>query len=103
MDNENIEAALLSPTSTADNCDSPSTLYDLIENFYTTELANLTPPAVRPDTFIINEPEMCLTTEENNFIAELKSKHSSACKRSFPLRSGHEARHGMNLSQIGLF
>ena len=88
MDNETTEATLLLPTSSVDNGDSPSPLYDLLDNLCTTELQNLTPPVVqfRPETFIITEPEMCLTTEENNFIAELKSKHSSACKRSFPLR-----------------
>ena len=90
MDNETTEATLLLPTSSVDNGDSPSPLYDLLDNLCTTELPHLdlTPPVVefRPETLIMTEPEMCLTTEENNFIAELKSKHSSACKRSFPLR-----------------
>ena len=59
----------------------PSPLYDQIDNL-SSELSILTPA----ETAMMTEPEMCLTTEEINFLAELKSKHSSACKRSFPLR-----------------
>ena len=60
---------------------SPSPLYDLIDNL-SSELAILSPP----ETAMMTELEMCLTTEEISFLAELKSKHSTACKRSFPLR-----------------
>ena len=74
-------------TSSLEMCDSPSPLYDLIDNL-SNELIILPPPAAPsiPETAFLTEPEMCLTIEERNFIADLKSKHSSICKRSFPLR-----------------
>ena len=75
------EDTVLLPPSSLEDCDSPPPLYDLIDNL-SSELTILTPP----ETAMMTEPEMCLTTEEINFLAELKSKHSSACKRSFPLR-----------------
>ena len=72
-------------TSSINNCDSPVPLDNL-----SSELTILTPQIghyhYKHETVLMTEPEICLTTEENNFIADLKSKHSSVCKRSFPLR-----------------
>ena len=86
-------------TSSINNCDSPFPICNL-----SSELTILTPQVghyhYRHETVIMTEPEICLTTEETNFIADLKSKHSLVCKRSFPLRWGHG---GLGLSQIGLF
>ena len=56
----------------SEHSETPS-LYDLIDTL-STEFTIQTPP------------EMCLTTEETNFIADLRSKHSTVCKRSFPVR-----------------
>ena len=89
MDNEAFASTVPLSTSSKDNYDSRFPLYDLTDNL-SSELTIVSPQVghyyYRHGTGIMPEPEICLTTEENNFIADLKSKHSSACRKSFPLR-----------------